>query len=121
MGEVETKHVIELYEIIEQCLKPYIITKVPEKYAEKIDEGTAKAIEDLVAELPVDQSEEKVTLKELYEALLRFISRNLLTGTMSEEGILMQFLPAREDFWPPNFVEDKANELAYEADRKSVV
>ena len=84
MSEVETNHVIELYEIIEKHLQPYIQKKVPEKYRQKIDEGSAKAIEELIGDLPLDKSENQITIKELHEALIRFISRTLLTGTMSE-------------------------------------
>jgi hypothetical protein len=102
-GDLGVAKILPLYEMFEEEIKPTVLDKLPERYQAKMPAEMEEGVRAVLQGLPLEADGANVRLQDLGTALYRYIYRNLQGGILQADKGFMQFLPYREDFWPPDF------------------
>ena len=97
----EIKYLVSLYEFIELETFPKILDNAPEEKKEKkLSSEEKKGLDEFYKKI----EKEKDVVKEIMNALARFIMRSYLLQDLKTDEIIIIWLTAREDIW--SFPED---------------
>ena len=110
--EYKLKHLYYIFEEFEKYLFPFILLQVKDKYKIELYDEDKENILNYFIKIKENNEETQFTIKILFEALRKFISRYLISSDLNEEKYdinndipLINFLD-KKDLWPLGLYEN---------------